>query len=289
MKSTRRSFLNNFSKPILNIVIIFIVITWLVPTVGLFISSLRPAKDVLANGWWNTIINPFKSKQFTLNNYIKVIGSYGLGRAFLNSLIIALPSTFLILIIASLAAFALAFFDFPKKGLIYTGVIGLLVVPLQMTMIPVLKIYNALGLAGTFVGLWLAHVGYGLPFAVFLLHNFFSEIPRDFFEAAYVDGASTFTIFRKIIIPLSTPAIASLTIFQFLWVWNDLLVALIYLGGNENVAPLTVKISSLVNSLGQDWHLLTAGAFISMVIPIIIFFVMQRYFVRGILTGAIKG
>jgi alpha-glucoside transport system permease protein len=262
---------------------------WFLPSLGLLISSIRPARDVMSSGWWTVFQNIFDLKQFTLNNYITVINSYGLGRAFLNSLIITIPSTVLILIIASLAAFAFAFRKFPTRSLLFTGIIGLLVVPFQMTMIPILRIYNTLGLAGTFLGIWLAHIGYGLPFAIYLLYNFFSEIPRDFFEAAYVDGASTFTIFRKIIIPLSTPAIASLTIFQFLWVWNDLLVALIYLGGNENVTPLTVKISSLVNSLGQDWHLLTAGAFVSMIVPLIIFFTMQRYFVRGILTGAIKG
>ena len=158
-----------------------------------------------------------------------------------------------------------------------------------MTLIPLLRIYNRLGLAGSYVGIWLAHTGYGLPFAVYLLRNFFGALPRDLFESAYLDGASELTAFFRLALPLSVPALASLAIFQFLWVWNDLLVALIYLGGTEEVAPLTLKLSSLINSLGQNWHLLTAAAFVSMVLPLVVFFSLQRYFVRGILAGSVKG
>ncbi|HID63245.1 MAG TPA: carbohydrate ABC transporter permease, partial [Anaerolineae bacterium] len=175
------------------------------------------------------------------------------------------------------------------RQVLFVVVVGLLVVPLQMTLIPILRLYNRLGLAGTFLGIWLAHTGYGLPFAVYLLRNFFGALPKDLFESAFLDGASELTAFFRLALPLSVPALASLAIFQFLWVWNDLLVALIYLGGTETVAPLTVKVSLLVNSLGQQWHLLTAAAFVSMALPLVLFFSLQRYFVRGILAGSVKG
>lgn len=179
--------------------------------------------------------------------------------------------------------------EFPGRDLLFILVVGLLVVPLQMTLIPVLKLYNRLGLTGTFPGIWLAHTAYGLPFAVYLLRNFFGALPRDMFESAYLDGASPFTAFFSLVLPLSVPALASLSIFQFMWVWNDLLVALIYLGGYPSVAPMTVTISNLVNSLGGGWQLLTAAAFISMMLPLLIFIGLQRYFVTGILAGSVKG
>jgi alpha-glucoside transport system permease protein len=167
--------------------------------------------------------------------------------------------------------------------------VGLLAVPLQVTLIPVLSIFNALGLTSTFIGIWLAHTGYGLPFAIYLLRNFFGQLPNDLFESAQIDGAGPLTVFFRLVLPLSVPAIASLAIFQFLWTWNDLLVALIYLGGEPEVAPMTVTIANLVNGYGQGWHLLTAGAFLSMIIPLAVFFSLQRYFVRGITAGAVKG
>ncbi len=243
----------------------------------------------MSSGWWKVFKNIIDFRQFTLGNYINVIKNYGLARAFLNSLLITIPSTILPIFIASLAAFAFVLMEIPFRRILQMVVIGLLVIPIQITMVPILRIYNSLGLAGTFPGLWLAHTGYGLPLAIYMLYNFFGMIPKELFEAAYVEGASSFTIYRKILIPLSMPAIASLTVFQFLWVWNDLLIGLIYLGGNEQVAPLTVKVSNMVNSLGQNWHLLTSAAFISMIMPLIIFFFLQRYFERGILVGAIKG
>jgi alpha-glucoside transport system permease protein len=191
--------------------------------------------------------------------------------------------------IAAFAAYAFAWMEFPGRDWLFIAVVGLLVVPLQMTLIPVLKIYNRLGLTGTFLGIWLAHTGYGLPFAVYLLRNFFGTLPREMFESAYLDGASAFTAFFRLVLPLSVPAIASLAIFQFMWVWNDLLVALIYLGGYPSVAPMTVTISNLVNSLGGGWQLLTAAAFVSMMLPLLVFFSLQRYFVSGILAGSVKG
>lgn len=278
-----------FSRPLLHIFIVFISLMWLMPSVGLLISSFRARNDVLSSGWWTVFQHPFEFTQYSLENYAQVITASGLGRAFLNSLIITIPSTIIPIMIAAFAAYAFARMEFPGRQTIFIIVVGLLVIPLQVTLIPILRVYNRLGLSGTFIGIWLAHTGYGLPFAVYLLRNFFGALPKDIFESAFLDGASHSTAFFKLALPLSVPALASLAIFQFLWVWNDLLVALIYLGGTEKVAPLTLRLSSLVNSLGQNWHLLTAAAFISMILPLIIFFSLQRYFVRGILAGSVKG
>lgn len=279
----------NLPKIIINIIIIAFMFIWIIPTVGLLITSFRPASEVSSSGWWTVLNSPLKFTQFTLDNYKQVLERGGMAYAFRNSFIIAIFGTSLPVLVAAFAAFGLAKLRFRGRAVVYTLIVGLLVVPLQLTFIPVLKIYNALNLSGTFLGVWLAHTGYGLPFAVFMLHNFFSSLPDDLFEAAYIDGASIWTSFYRLALPLSIPAIASLIIFQFLWVWNDLLVALIYLGGFQEVAPLTVKLSSLVGSYGQNWHLLTSAAFISMIVPLIIFFALQRYFVKGILAGSVKG
>ncbi len=274
---------------ILNAVIIIVMLIWLLPTLGLLITSFRPAENVSSTGWWTVFNSPLKFTQFTVENYEEIIEKGGMLTAFRNSFIITIFGTLLPVTLAAFAAFGLAKLRFRGRGLVFTIIIGLLVVPLQLTFIPILKLYNNLNLAGSFLGLWLAHTGYGLPFSVFMLHNFFNSLPNDLFEAAYIDGASIWTSFYRLALPLSVPAIASLVIFQFLWVWNDLLVALIYLGGFRDVAPLTMRLSSLVGSYGQDWHLLTSAAFISMIVPLIIFFTLQRYFVRGILAGSVKG
>lgn len=273
----------------LHMAIVGIALIWSLPSVGLLISSFRPRNDVFASGWWTVFQHPFDFTQFQLNNYIHVLTTEGMGRAFLNSLTISIPSTVIPIAVAAFAGYAFAWMEFPGRQVLFVVVVGLLVVPLQMTLIPLLRVYNRLGLAGTFLGIWLAHTGYGLPFAVYLLRNFFGTLPKDLFESAFIDGASHLTAFFRLALPLSIPALASLAIFQFLWVWNDLLVALIYLGGTEAVAPLTLKMANLVNSLGQNWHLLTAAAFVSMALPLVTFLALQRYFVQGILAGAVKG
>ncbi len=274
---------------LLHTVLITIALMWLTPTFGLLVSSFRPRDAVLSSGWWTVFARFWDLRQFTLENYIEILTAQGMARAFRNSLLITVPSTIIPIAVAALAAYAFAWMRFPGRRLLFGIVVGLMIVPLQMTLIPLLRVYNRLGLAGTFLGIWLAHTGYGLPFAIYLLRNFFAALPRDLFESAYLDGASQWTAFWRLALPLSTPALASLAIFQFLWVWNDLLVALIYLGGTDDVAPLTVKLTGLVNSLGQNWNLLTAAAFVTMALPLVVFLTLQRYFVRGILAGSIKG
>lgn len=212
-----------------------------------------------------------------------------MGQSFLNSVIITVPAVVLTILIAGLAAYAFSWMEFPGRDWLFLLVVGLLVVPLQMTLIPVLRLFTATGLTGSFPALWLAHTAYGFPFAVFLLRNFFASLPRELFEAAFLEGASHLTAFRRIVIPISVPALAALGIFQFLWVWNDLLVALVFVGGSRSVAPMTVTISNLVGSFGNEWHLLTSAAVISRLLPLMIFFALQRYFVQGILAGAVKG
>lgn len=273
------------STPI-HILVIGICLLWTVPSFALLVSSFRPANLVATTGWWTALFPPY---DFTLELYEEAITQAGMGRSFINSLFIAIPATIIPIMIAAFAAYAFAWMDFPGRNLLFIMVVGLLVIPLQTTLIPVLQIYTRLGLTGTFLGIWLAHAGYGLPLSIYLLRNFIGNLPRDLFESAYLDGASPFTAFFRLVLPLSVPAIASLVIFQFMWVWNDLLIALIYLGGSPEVAPMTVTISNLVNSLGGGWQLLTAAAFISMILPLVVFFSLQQYFVRGILAGSIKG
>jgi alpha-glucoside transport system permease protein len=270
----------------LHVAVIGLTIAWLVPTVGLLVSSFRPQSALTVSGWWTALAPPF---QFTLENYSKVLSTSNLGNSFFNSFMISIPATVIPATLAAFAAYAFTWMRFPGRNWLFLALVGLLVVPLQVTFIPLLSLMKNLGINGTFLGIWLAHTGYGLPFAIYLLANFFRALPADLFESAEIDGAGTLTVFFRIVLPLSVPAIASLIIFQFLWVWNDLLVALIYLGGTPEVAPLTVTVTGLVNSLGQGYHLLTAAAFFSMIVPLIVFFSLQRYFVRGILAGSVKG
>lgn len=273
------------SAPV-HLALLIISLIWLTPAVGLLISSFRPPGQVTTTGWWTALRPPFT---FTLENYERVLNTNNLGQSFLNSLVVSIPATVIPLLIAAFAAYAFAWMSFPGRNVLFFTIVALLVIPLQMTLIPVLRLFNATGLTGTFVGIWLAHAAYGLPFAIYLLRNFFGGLPREMLESAYIDGASPVTVFFRLVLPTSVPALASLAIFQFLWVWNDLLIALIYLGGDPSVAPLTVTVSNLVNSLGQDWQLLTAAAFISMILPLVVFLALQRYFVRGILAGSVKG
>jgi len=266
--------------------LIIICIIWLTPTMGLLISSFRPRHLILSTGWWKAFSLPLK---FTLENYLHVIQQANMGQSFFNSLMITIPATVMPILIAAFAAYAFSWMKFRGRDTLFLMIIALLVVPIQMTLIPVLRLFNFLNLTGTFGGLWIAHTAYGLPFAIYLLRSFIGGIHSDIFESAFLDGASHFQIFYRIVLPVSVPAIASLAIFQFMWVWNDLLVALIYLGGTPEVAPMTVTISNLVNSYGGGWEFLTSAAFISMLLPLLIFFSLQRYFIRGILAGSIKG
>lgn len=282
----------------LHLTLIGLMILWSIPTIALLVSSFREPTAIAASGWWDAIKEPFN---FTIDNYEKVLTQRGMARSFWNSVIITVPSTILVILVASFAAYAFAWMRFPGRNVLFLVVVALLVVPLQMTLIPVLRLYvhvtidQELPLLGgnlfgvnSFPGLWAAHVAYGLPFAIFLLRNFFGALPRDLFESAYLDGASDLGVFFRIVLPLSGPAIAALAIFQFLWVWQDLLVALVLLG-DPDLAPMMLTITSLVSSFGSQYQLLTAAAFISMIVPLLIFFALQRYFVQGILAGAVKG
>ncbi len=273
----------------LHIAIFAFAIIWLIPTLGLLITSFRNPTNIAESGWWTVFPKLFSGGQFSLENYIGVLRGEGLARSFVNSLYISVPATAISTLIASFAAFGFAWMKFSGRRWLFMLVVGLMVIPLQMTFIPVLPIYSKLHLAGTFPGIWLAHTAYGLPLTTYLVHSFMAGIPKDLFDSAAIDGASPFKTFWKIVLPISVPALASVFIFQFLWIWNDFLVALIYLSAKRDVAPLTVTIANLVTNRGQDWELLTAAAFVSMALPLVVFFSLQKYFVRGILAGSIKG
>ncbi len=377
-------------------IIIFTMAIWILPTIGLFVTSLRPLQDINTSGWWTipapprgataysadcsschgangkaipqadltnpAVVEPVSRSlqleadlkkqingkphldgkpmpsvqdladiasylkrisgqeapsKFTLDNYIDAIVGYrgtatyrqdcakgtqatdlhcnisdvlnprGMGRAFINSVIVTVPATFFPILFAAFAGYAFAWLDFKGRFVLFAVLVGLQVVPLQMTLVPISRIYADLGLNGTFLGVWLFHTGFGMPYAIYLMRNFLGGLPRDLMESAYLDGASHWTVFRRLIVPLAMPAIASLGIYQFLWVWNDLLVALVFLGGTTPV--MTYQISNMVTSLGAGWQLLTAAAFLSFLLPMIVFFALQRYFVRGMLAGAVKG
>ena len=379
-----------------HVVLVGLCVIWLIPTIGLLVTSLRPFQDINASGWWTALSAPRGSEEyaqtcaschgsdgkaiaaadltdpelvnqysrsirllamlkqdiegqphlqdapipepqqaadiadylkrisgieprprFTLSNYVDALMGYrgtatyaedctageqaldlncnasdvmnprGMGRAFLNSLLVAVPCVIIPILFASFAAYAFSWLHFRGRMLLFALLVGMQIVPLQMTLIPISRVYAQLGLNGTFLGIWLFHTGFGLPYAIYLMRNFIGSLPREIFESAYLDGMSHWTVFYKLALPLSVPAIASLAIFQFLWIWNDLLVALVFLGGQKPV--LTYQISNMVSSLGAGWHLLTAAAFISMALPMIVFFSLQRFFVRGMLAGAVKG
>ncbi|RUS47970.1 carbohydrate ABC transporter permease [Cohnella sp. AR92] len=355
------------SKTVVNLVLGIICLLWLIPTLGLFVSSFRPATEILKTGWWTIfphqeyaakdriqlpkdtdLRQPIEvngkaytddqlrsgvkapdgseliwenrrartidvrelgwrmDTNYTLDNYASVLtgkeyeipkpdgtvskerGS-NLNRAFLNTMTVAIPSTIIPILIATFAAYAFAWMRFPLRKTLFVIVIMLLVVPLQVALIPILKDYTSLGLNGTFLGVWIAHAGFGLPLATYFMYSYISQLPKDLFESAFMDGASNFTIFTKLILPLAVPSIASISIFQFLWVWNDYLVSLVFIGSQPDVQVLSMRIANLVGSRGNDWHLLTAAAFVSMLMPLAVFFSLQRYFVRGLLGGSVKG
>ena len=261
---------------------------WTMPTLGLLVTSVRNPLNITTSGWWTALLHPFEANQWTLSNYATVLSSDGMGNAFINSLIVTLPSTVIPITIAAFAAYAFAWVPFRGRGILFTIVVGLLVVPIQMSLIPILQIYSAGNLYGSFLGIWLAHTGFGLPLAIFLLYNFISQLPRDLFESAAMDGASHLQMFLQLVLPLSVPALGAIAIFQFLWVWNDLLVALVFLGPGADVRVLPTALYQLIGSRGGSWHLLTAGAFVTMVLPLLVFLLLQRAFVRGILAGSVK-
>jgi len=269
--------------------VLLIAIAWTIPSAGLLISSLRPEVAVSGSGWWTIFAHPFEFTQYTLANYERVITAEGLFDAFINSLIVTIPATVIPITLAAFAAYGFAWTKFRGRSFLFAMVVGLIVIPLQMSLVPLLRIYGEFDLVGSFVGVWLAHTGFGLPLAIYLLYNYISQLPKDIFESAYIDGATPFTAFTRLVLPLSYPALASFAILQFLWVWNDLLVSLVFLGTNPDVAVLTARVSQLVGSRGAAWHLLTAGAFVSMVVPLIVFLALQRFFVRGLLAGSVKG
>ncbi|KAA9005847.1 carbohydrate ABC transporter permease [Paenibacillus spiritus] len=355
------------SKTVVNLVLGVICFIWLIPTLGLLISSFRPAADILETGWWKVFPHQeYKASgdviklskdvdlrgpievngktytdaqlkagvmqdgkrlmwenrrartvsvmtegwvtkpELTTDNYKAVLsgkeyklknadGSVttekgtGLSQAFWNTLTIAVPATIIPVLIASFAAYAFAWLRFPGRRTMFVTIIAMLVIPLQVALIPVLKDYTALGLNGSYLGIWLAHTAFGLPLVTYFMYNFISQLPKDLFESAFIDGASHFTIFSRLILPLSVPALASIGIFQFLWVWNDYLVSLIFIGNQPDVQVMSMKIADLVGSRGNDWHLLTSAAFISMLMPLAIFFLLQKYFVRGLMGGSVKG
>jgi alpha-glucoside transport system permease protein len=286
---------------VVNVVVALIVLIWIIPTLGVLITSFRPENLVVTTGWWTVFAHPFRAAGWTIENYRTALDAAGFGNAFLNSLAVTLPSTVIPITIAAFAAYAFSWMEFRGRYVLFVAVVGLLVVPLQMALIPILRLYADglvvsgwrlfpdLDLNGTFLGVWLAHAGFGLPLATYLLRNYIGSLPSSIIESAKIDGADHFTIFWRLIIPLSVPALAAFTIFQFLWVWNDLLVAYVFLGGSSQNQVLTIALKNLLGGRGEDWHILTAAAFISMALPLIVFFSLQKYFVRGLTAGAVKG
>jgi alpha-glucoside transport system permease protein len=268
----------------IHVALIVVAVIWLIPTIGLAITSFRPRPDIASSGWWTVVTHP----HFTLHNYGLVIHATGMGHAWVNSLIITVPATLLPLTLGALAAYAFAWIPFPFRDTIFLVVIVLMIIPIQTSLVPLLKLFRDHGhLNNGYLGIWLAHTAFGLPFAIFLFRNFFITLPRDLIEAARMDGASNFTIFRKVVVPLSVPALAAYGIFQFLWVWNDLLMALIFVSDPDK-RPMTVRIPQLLSTYGAEYHLLSAAAFLLMAVPLIVFFSLQRYFVQGLLAGSVK-
>jgi alpha-glucoside transport system permease protein len=279
---------SRWSKWPVRITVIALCVLWSLPTLGILISSFRDARAITTSGWWTALFNPLQ-EDWTLINYEQVLGAENMANAFINSLIVTIPATIIPITVAAFAAYAFAWMRFPFRGTLFLVVVALLVVPLQMALIPVQQFYNSLGIGNTFISVWLAHTAFGLPLAIFLLYNFISQLPGDLFETASIDGATHFQMFTKVVLPLSIPALAAFAIFQFLWVWNDLLVALVFLGALPDQSVMTLELSRLVGGRGQQWHILTAGAFITMILPVTVFLLLQRYFVRGILSGSVKG
>ncbi len=267
----------------------FFVLIWSIPSIGLFINSFRAPQDIRADGWWTVFGDLFNSAAWTLENYVTVLDE-GFGNAFANSLAVTIPAVVIPITVAAFAAYAFAWMEFPGRNVLFVTIVGLMVVPLQMALIPIFRVYTSLEINGSFPAVWLAHAGFGLPLAVYLLRNYMGSLPSSIIESAKIDGASHWGIFTKLIIPLSTPVLAAFAIFQFLWVWNDYLVALVFLGvANPDNAVLTVELANLAGRGEGALSLLPAAAFVTMVLPLVVFFALQRYFVRGLTAGSVKG
>jgi alpha-glucoside transport system permease protein len=275
------------SSPWASLAALVIAVLWTIPTFGLFLSSFRPERQVKTTGWWTFFANP----EVTFENYREVLfgGNQPLIGYFLNSILITLPSVVIPIVLATLAAYGFAWMRFPFRDTLFVAIFALQIVPLQVALLPLLEIFVGTGLNNTFWTVWIAHSIFALPLAIFLLHNSMRDIPAELVEAARVDGAGHVLIFTKIMMPLMKPAIAAFAVFQFLWVWNDLLVALVFAGGTADVAPLTVRVADLAGTRNSDWHVLSAGAFVSIIIPLVVFLCLQRFFVRGLLAGSVKG
>ncbi|WP_299925392.1 carbohydrate ABC transporter permease [uncultured Nocardioides sp.] len=271
------------------IVVLTLCFLWIVPVVGLFLTSFRPRDDANETGWWTLFWTPSAWSRLSFDNYVTAWNDAGLDIAFVNTLAIALPATFIPILVAAFAAYAFAFMEFPGRNFLFLAVVSLLVVPNYIAFVPILRIYSDLEIAGTFPAVWLAHIGFGMSLAIYILRNYMATLPKSLIESAKIDGASHFQTFFRLVLPMSVPALAAFAIFQFLWVWNDLLVALIFVGPGDN-APITVALrNNLMGQAGAGQHLVTAGGFISMILPIIVFLFMQRFFVRGLTAGAVKG
>jgi alpha-glucoside transport system permease protein len=273
--------------PVYITVLVFTAL-WTIPTLGLLVNSFRAPADIRDTGWWMTLGSPWDTAHWTLDNYTRVLDE-GFSNAFLNTLAVSIPATVIPIMIAAFAAYAFAWMDFPGRNFLFILVVGLMVVPLQMALIPILRVYTDLDLTGTYPAVWLAHAGFGLPLAVYLLRNYMGSLPGSMIESARIDGADHFAIFTKLVLPLSVPVLASFAIFQFLWTWNDYLVALVFLGIDPDKRVLTVELADLAGRGEGALNLLPAAAFVTMVLPLVVFFSLQRYFVRGLTAGSVKG
>ena len=269
------------------LVLIVLCVLWMIPLLGTFVTSFRTVDDVTNSGWWK-VFTPSGFQSLTIDNYQNALDGKGMGEAFINSLAITLPATFIPILVAAVAAYAFTFMDFWGRDVLFLTIVSLLVVPNYVAFIPINKMYANIGLSGEFPAVWLAHIGFGMSLAIYILRNYMATLPKTVIESAKIDGASHFQTFFRLVLPMSVPALASFAIFQFLWVWNDLLVALVFLGPGDK-EPVTVNLTHFKTQLGQGWELTTAGGFLTMIIPIIVFLVLQRFFVRGLTAGAVKG
>jgi alpha-glucoside transport system permease protein len=270
-------------------VLIVLCLLWLIPLIGTLITSFRTTDAAANTGWWSVIVHPSTLSSLTLQNYKTALGgSTDMGQAFVNSLAITLPATFIPILIASFAAYAFTFTEFKGREFLFLAIVSMLVVPNYVAFIPILKIYKVLGLNGSFPAAWLAHIGFGMSLAIYILRNYMATLPKSVIESAKIDGATHYQTFYRLVLPMSVPALASFAIFQFLWVWNDLLVALVFIGPGNN-QPVTVALTQLKGQLGQGWELTTAGGFVTLILPVIVFLALQRFFIRGLTAGAVKG